>query len=259
MKRLLVSLFLIFISFQFYSQNKTQKDKIILKNGTSLIGTITERVIGEYVKVQTDDGKTRVIAVDEIVSIEKTKALPVIDLRPDPPKRSYKKNGFESIIGFSACITPSYIFKDILKEKKYQTYGVGAHWINGYRFARKYFVGLGISYEKYENNVKTMPLFIDAQICFLDYFISPLFSFSGGYAFGWSDKLEGNENGGVMLMPSIGAKFSFSKHAGLIIRFAYKIQQMKIFSHYRYLYMTPVAIPETKWFHMSSLRIEFVF
>jgi len=87
----------------------------------------------------------------------------------------------------------------------------------------------------------------------------PSSSFSGGYALGWNDDLGGNDNGGVMLMPMVGAKFSFSRHAGLIVRFGYKMQQMKIFDYNRYLYLTRVPVSKTKFYHMSAVKIEFVF
>jgi len=253
--RILVFIFLAILSYPAFTQGTKQLDLIQLKNGSRISGTITERQIEAYVKIMTEDGHELVISMDDIEKIEKLDIKPNVQLGKPGRKKDIKKRGFESLLGFSASITPLYY----LYHNEDQTFSVGFNWVNGYRFAGKYFVGLGVSYERYENKVVTLPVYLDFQMTFLNFFVSPLVSFSSGYALGWNDDLDGNDNGGVMLMPSIGAKFSFSRHAGLIVRFGYKMQQMKVFDFNRYLYLTRVPVSKTKLYHMLAVKIEFVF
>lgn len=192
---------------------------------------------------------------------QKTRDLPTIDSLPGSEDNLCKQSGFENIIGISGFISPLYVLGDALQHERRikQSYGAGLHWIGGYRFDRKYFIGAGVSYERYGNSSNALPVLFDVQISFRDMNVSPIFSFSGGYAFSWSDKQLGMFNGGVLLMPSLGSRICFAKQTGMIIRFAYKVQQMSVFSHYRYFYLTPEAVHERKWLHMICLRVEFVF
>ncbi len=167
---------------------------------------------------------------------------------------------------------PSSPFFDVVHSAS----GIGFSVINSYRFSPRFVAGIGIAYEAYNHiynssfDIKTLPVFLDLQYSVLKHAVSPLLSVSGGYSFGWivnntnlnhiyDDIKSHGDAAGLLINPMVGVKFTFVKHASLLIRIGYKLQQLDQWSYY-HIYPQNTFITHKKInYGMIALKIEYVF
>ena len=99
---------------------------------------------------------------------------------------------------------------------------------HGFQFSPHVFVGAGVGVQYFANDLVffgldldedfvVMPLYGDVRLTLLKKWVTPYLDLKSGWSFG-------NEVSGVMLNPSVGVRFGFSRHFGLHTGVGYAYQ-----------------------------------
>ncbi|MBU2650127.1 MAG: porin family protein [Bacteroidetes bacterium] len=262
MKKVLLSLLLLFVAILLSAQNKEYEDVVYLKNGSIIYGQIVEQVPGEYIKIKSGERNVFVFRMEEIDKIVVEEKKPPIS----PRKQRYnsiqiKKKGYEALVGTSFFVSPPYFFGE---NENPTANGFGVSLTNAYRFSPRFSIGVGIGFERYDEKIKALPVFIDIQYLFVEYPVAPAISLNGGYAFGWStnesipERYKTGDEAGISIAPMIGVKFVYHKHASLFLRLGYKLQELSRYDvHYNY---PSNSYSVGKYFYnMILVKAEFVY
>lgn len=215
MKNFILSTLFILISTFVYSQKSV--DVIHLKNGSIIRGTIVEQVPNEFIKVETSDRSVYTYKMDEIEKF--TREVDYLSENNSGYQFGYKgivETGFQIGVG------------------KFKDDRVKVNVINGIQINPHLYIGQGLGFRYYiESDVVAMPIFVDIRTHFINRKISPYFSLDIGYTLNASDDFSGM---GLIVAPTAGASFKFTKNFGLLVGLGYEMQKADTISYYYYYY-----------------------
>jgi len=231
---------LLLISFCFAQS----QDRVELKDGTSVSGTIKEYVSGEYVKILSVSEAEFTFKFDDIKEVKFGKKIDSI-----PTKGFFNNTTMGFMLGNSANGYPQGNFS--------------AHFINGYMFSPHFQIGLGLGLEGIDDNLY-FPTFLDVRWNFKKGRFTPFVGIQGGFAFhdnvqGPVDILPDNMwgrnrqyDGGPMSGVNFGIKNMVGSDLGYTLSIGYRFQQLnEYYTDWQFI----GAIKETSHLH----RIDFKF
>jgi hypothetical protein len=209
MKKILVTLFILSLSAQIFSQENTYNEQVTLNNGTVYVGKITMRN-ESVVMLQTKDGARFQFPATDVKSIETFTAQAL----PSPNNTDSIKNS-STDVGIMLSAGGSVFTKNAA----FATAGalqidiaLGAKNVAN----QNLFIGLGAGYENIfakPENVNILQIFGRAHKTFGNQHIAPFVSADLGYAIvsneGWS--------GGFLARVSGGASFKLSAQNSLFL------------------------------------------
>ncbi|NKI28189.1 hypothetical protein HCG49_16665 [Arenibacter sp. 6A1] len=216
MKRILVLMVLALVSTTAMAQQH-YRDIVYLKNGSVVRGIITEQYPNVSIKIETADQSIFVFRMEEIEKLGKELHRQKdgrIDLATEQASRHIRT-------------------VDIGYQKGIWDYGMD-RWklniVNSYAFSPIVSLGIGTGLRYYkESEAALIPLFANARINFLDATHTPFIAFDIGYSFDATYRLEGV---GMLLSPTIGARFGTSEGTTFTIGVGYEMQKMDFFYIY---------------------------
>lgn len=203
MKNFILFAFFILISTLAFSQKSV--DVIHLKNGSIIRGTIIEQVPNEFIKVETLDRSVYTYKMDEIEKF--TKEASYVSKENSGYQFGYRgivETGFQVGVG------------DFRNDR------VKVNVINGIQINPHLYIGQGLGFRYYiESDVVAVPIFVDIRTHFINKKISPYLSLDIGYTLNASDDFSGM---GLIVAPTAGASFKFTKNFGLLVGLGYEMQ-----------------------------------
>ncbi|MEM7039503.1 MAG: hypothetical protein AAF570_21190, partial [Bacteroidota bacterium] len=189
---LLVPALMLFLSV---SAQKTQ-DKVVLKDGSVIQGTITEYITTSHIRIKTEEGKVH--------------EYPAVDV-----KRT-RFNGVKNVAVKSSGYFNNTSFGLLFGGNAYYDSPVypSIRMVNGYKFKDRFWTGLGTGIEFFQGRT-WIPLYADLRYDFLKGDVSPYVQAIGGYNFRpdpnagvyqpWGYNYE-NDKGGIMTGVSLGIR-----------------------------------------------------
>jgi hypothetical protein len=232
---------LLLISFCFAQS----QDRVDLKDGTTVSGSIKEYVSGEYVKIISASDAEFTFKFEDIKEVRFGKKIDSI-----PTKGFFNNTTMGFMLGSNANGYPEGNFS--------------AHFINGYMFNPHFQVGLGLGLEGIDGNFY-FPTFLDARWNFKKGRFTPFVGIQGGYAFhdrergptnlnpdnnNWSRNTQ--RDGGFMSGINFGIKNMVGSELGYTLSVGYRFQQLdEYYTDWQFV----GSIRETSYLH----RIDFKF
>lgn len=221
MKKLLISTLLV-LSFVFSTDAQKSKydDKVKLKNGSVIYGTIVENLPDEHIKILLGGRETIKFFYEEI------------ELIKDGNHR-YRNLTFPQK-GFFNHTELGLIFDKEPEEFDNPSNLTNAYFsiqtVNGYRFSKYLNVGAGFGLDYY-GDVAALPLYLSIRGELFHSRVTPYYRMDFGKSFAWerdNNFVNYDEvKGGLMYHPGIGMRVNFSG-SSLMFNIGYKIQKMKI-------------------------------
>ncbi len=198
--------------------NQTFKDKIVLEDGSVLVGSIQD-YSDEGVVVLLSNGKTLKFRKDRI---EKVKMY----------QGSSKINGFTSPSWYHHA-NFSIQAGNNGNRNEYRI-GSSFSYSTGYRFSQYLSLGLGAGWDTYSIGSKEyfVPIYADITSFLTKSYSSPFFRLQAGASFSVVDNEAIVEhNGGWFLYPSFGWRLNGSEDLNYTLDFGFKMQK----AHYLYI------------------------
>ena len=203
---------------------RTLLDCVHLKNGSELVGLMTEMTPGESLRLLTYDGSTHVYDLDEVTAVTK---------RYGRWSNIYRKqfrnygdfNNPKGYFGIAEFGASAMFYSENIRPS--------LTIINGYRFRPQFAVGLGVGLNYYEGDGDlTIPVFLHLRSDFFDGAKSPFLALNiggqitlarGGYFI----------HEGVVVEPSFGYGFNVGKNQRLNVSLGLAIEsgEEKSYSH----------------------------
>lgn len=167
-------------------------DVVYLKNGSEMVGMITEMIPGERVSLLTYDGSTHIYSFDEIIMTGKKYGRWSREY-----KRQIRQEGqFNKPRGYfgTAEFSTALMFTS-------ENIKVGVTMVGGYRFRPQFALGLGSGVRLYAHDGEpTIPLFLHFRSDFYDRDKTPFIALNTGVQ--WS--IGGGGHSGLICEPSFG-------------------------------------------------------
>lgn len=213
------------VFFHRYSGGRMFLDVVHLKNGSEIIGVITDLVPGEDLRLTTYDGSTYLYDLDEVSMITKRYGR-----WSNAYRRQMRNDGrFNNSRGYFGIAEM----------------GVGALFgtenirpsltiINGYRVCPQFAVGLGTGINWYEGSGEfTVPVFLHIRSDFFNSTRSPFLALNIGGQFSFErNRYESERHEGLVVEPSFGYGFNIGPHQRLNISLGIALETYKYWYKY---------------------------
>jgi hypothetical protein len=238
-------LLLLFISLPLSGQ-KRRVDAVYLNNGEVYRGRILEQPDQEKIHLETLCLNTRMFPTKDISHIGQEK----VDLMV------LRMGGHASARGYFNYSDLGFLLGSGSNEKNAI---LSIQMVNGYKFGRKYFAGIGTGIEFFEQAY--IPLFADFSYMLTENRVSPFLTGSMGYTFSIDDPPEQwgartNNLGGMMYSVGIGTSIRTGMTSSFAISLEYRYQNLR--SDYTEDWNEDV-LHFDKQYNRLSLRLGFVF
>ncbi|MBN8570874.1 MAG: hypothetical protein J0M18_14695 [Ignavibacteria bacterium] len=206
MKKILFIILLLAV-VKVYSQD-IPLDVIYFKDGTRIMGVITELIPGSTVKITDRNGKDLSFSMSVVERIEKENFN-----RDDYLNRPKRDSIYYATKKFTN-ITKVGLVRNISDYKNNVTFSnVFSYQVNELSF------GIGGSYIKYASGY-TVPVFIDAKYTFLFQKIKPYFYIDLGYS------VSDEKGKGIYFQTGTGVRFNIKNNIDLVFDAAYSYQKV---------------------------------
>ncbi len=206
MKKILFIILLLAV-VKVYSQD-IPLDVIYFKDGTRIMGVITELIPGSTVKITDRNGKDLSFSMSVVERIEKENFN-----RDDYLNRPKRDSIYYATKKFTN-ITKVGLVRNISDYKNNVTFSnVFSYQVNELSF------GIGGSYIKYASGY-TVPVFIDAKFTFLFQKIKPYFYIDLGYS------VSDEKGKGIYFQTGTGVRFNIKNNIDLVFDAAYSYQKV---------------------------------
>ena len=175
-----------------HPDNRSILDVVYLRNGSEMVGMITEMIPGESISLLTYDGSTHVYSLDEVIMTGKKYGRWSREYR----RQIWKMEGFNNPKGYFGIIE----FGSALMFTS-ENIRVGLTLINGYRFMPQFAIGIGTGFRLYAHDGElSIPLYLHVRSDFFDRDQTPFIALNAGiqWSVGWE------EHAGLVLEPSFG-------------------------------------------------------
>jgi hypothetical protein len=214
----LVLLVIVFFCVSFLSDlaaQKQQVDAVYLKNGEIYRGSLQNHPDENLIMLQTLCWNNMIFNTGDVDHIERE----MVNARNS--RMHLPSNGYFNRTDLGALIGAGNNEKNAI---------FSAQMINGYKINSRFYPGLGIGIELYEQAV--VPLFADMSYHFGRNVISPFIRGSIGYSIPVEDPPENwgvhtNYNGGYMYAAGMGTFIRLNGHNSLSISLVYRFQSLK--------------------------------
>lgn len=199
---------------QALASDEDKTDVILLKNGSTIRGRITEKVPGDKVVIERADGQVFEVPVEKIFALTDEDHLEQRrkELELFKPKSQFR--GWENVTTAGFYRGEGSTF--------FAVSSVSGAWLGD-----NLFLGLGIGWDNYPDG-NMVPLFAEARIYRKWRSLRPFAFVDAGYSFGWIEDMGGAAYGGLQLTLGVGTKlFAGSKGALPVIQFGFRLQGSK--------------------------------
>ncbi|MEA3497023.1 MAG: hypothetical protein U9R42_13435 [Bacteroidota bacterium] len=219
--KLIIFVFLTFVSFSLFSQNKTE-DIIKLKNGNIFRGKIIEKD-SNIIKIETRAMNTLVFNKNEILEVSKINIQPISNLKNYGYSFSVKLgslSGNSNYYGMDNAFTIQFV--------------------NAYSFSNRLSCAITTGLEVYDK--ATVPLMASFSFDILDNDLTPFVYCDGGYSFSLSPSGNGYEyysydykyKGGYVINPGVGMKKYFNNNTAFVLSIGYRNQKLRQIRTYKF-------------------------
>jgi hypothetical protein len=206
-------------------------DQVILLDGTSREGHIQEYVPDRYVLIRDHRDRENTFSMDEVARIEYGTVEGLI-FRRQRERRPYAfvEEGWYHQTGFGVSLGREAVESDFNFGPGVRTvFGFHLQYVMGWQFSRYFGLGGGLSFDVYNFERREMAL---APLLQLRSFLTrtntaPYVSFGAGYGFAFKNRDFGlnRAQGGVLLHPAVGVRFTGSNGTAMSIDFGYRLQR----------------------------------
>lgn len=192
-------------------QKNKQEDVVYSKNGSVLRGLLVSKS-DSAVKMQTADGSIWVIPAADIVTLKR-----------EPRFGSFNNSGkaFASYTELGPLIAGKTTIDGVT------TAAFSFQTVNGYRFSRPFFIGLGTGADLYATQT-IIPLFasVRGDLGSGAAAVVPFYFADAGHGVNITQDSPGNTGfkGGLLYAAGLGLKIPFNRSAGFLISFGYRYQ-----------------------------------
>ncbi len=216
-KKITLLTIFIFLNFITWGQDAPPLKTLYLKDGSFLLGHMIAERRDSY-HWELTDGTQIIFQKDQVRLIE--------DQRDN--FFHLKKGKIKRIRGFYGSLMVGQLFEKKINEWIEPDHATSINVAVGYQLNPKYAVGVGTGYDIYETPV--IPLFLNFHGDLLNSTTTPYYRLSAGYGFTapTKDQKENqslDQNGGILLHPSIGLKFHTRSNLAMLIDFGYRFQR----------------------------------
>ena len=241
---LILSIVLLLIPLMAEGQKK-EVDAIYLSNGEVFRGTIKDHFNPELIQLETLCSNLRLFPVNQVSRIEKEE----IDLFAFSREASISTRGYFNHTDLGALIGSGNNNNAIFS----------IQMVNGYKFGKRYYPGIGIGLEFFEQAV--VPVYSDFTYMLGSRRVNPFLRGSVGYSIPLEDPEEQwgsttNNQGGFLYSAGVGTSIRTGSSSALAISLVYRFQSLK--SVYTQEWNDEVLNIE-KQFNRIALRIGFIF
>lgn len=212
MKRLLLTLVVIFYSTMYAQAQSQSTETVYLKNGSAIKGNVIEMIPSKQIKIQTADGSIFVYTIDEVDKItkEENSNNNLLNLFKNQSHTSYKTTGFRGAVEFG------YVAGDLKGPEL--TFSLGGQ-INPYLF-----IGAGSGLQYLTDLEKAcIPVFADIKGYLLKGSITPYVSLKIGYKF----PLYAGLDGGFYCSPTVGVRAMTTNRSAIILGIGFSSQKIQ--------------------------------
>jgi len=227
--------------------NYKYRDKLILKNGNKIIGQLIDYKYGDKITIQLISGSTLIFPDSIIEKLETFSSKPEKNYN-FKPKGIYYYFGFNFIPnGGSEFSIPSS--------------GLGVEFATGYRFNQYFSTGLGFGVETFNEGFGEFffPVYIDFISFLKKSYVSPFIRLQAGYSFiKTTNEYISESNGGVLLNPAFGIRFSAKKSVDYTLDVNFKYQKANFVYHQTNRW-NPITSYRDVIFRRFSLRFGILF
>ena len=225
---------------------KHKVDAVYLANGEIFRGRIVENLDPDMLSLETLCLNTRLFSRDEILRIEKEK----INIQAFRYGRESSIHGYFNHTDMGVLIGSGNGPDNV---------AFSLQMVNGYKFGRKYYPGIGTGIEFYDHAV--VPVFADFSYALADNRVSPFLRASLGYSIPledpgevWGTRVE--NKGGMLYAAGLGAAIRTGSSSALTITLVYRFQSLR--SLYTQDWNDDVVNIERR-LNRIALRIGFIF
>lgn len=239
-------IFLVLSASQLVGGQKQEVDAVYLGNGEIYRGWIQEHHNPDLVQLETLCLNTRLFPLSEILRIEK-ETVKLAD---------FGRFGGASVHGYFNHTDLGFLIGSGNNDKHIV---FSVQMVNGYKFRRKYYPGIGTGIEFYEQ--AHVPVYADFKYVLLDHRVSPFLRGSMGYSISLEDPPEEwgsrtDNHGGILCAAGIGTSIRTGSSSVLAISIVYRFQSLK--STYTAEWNDEILNLE-KQYNRLALRIGFIF
>lgn len=206
-------------------------DQVIMLDGTSREGNIQEYVPQRYVSIIDYQGRHNTFAWEEVARVEYGTVEGRI-FRRQRERRPYAfvEQGRYHQTGFGVSLGRETVnSNDFFGSSIRTVYGVHIQYVLGYQFNRWIALGGGLSFDVYNFERREIAL---APLVQLRSFLTrtntaPYLSMGTGYGFAFKNEKFGlnRAEGGLLLHPAVGMRFTATNGSALLIDFGYRLQE----------------------------------
>lgn len=225
---------------------KLEVDAVYLNTGEIYRGRIQAHINPGLVQLETLCHDTRLFLKDEITRIEKEK----VNFRDFSPYEEASVQGYFNHTDLGFLIGSGNNDRNVI---------FSIQMVNGYKFGRKYFPGIGAGIEFYDQAY--VPVYGDFKYFLSRHRVSPFLKSSLGYSIPIEDPPEQwgsrtDNRGGILYSAGFGTSIRTGGASALVISLDYRFQSLK--SVYTEDWNDEVLNLE-KQLNRVSLRIGFMF
>jgi hypothetical protein len=242
--------FLLFVMFFCVScmtdlaAQKQEVDAVYLKNGEIYRGSLLNEQDEKKIMLQTLCWNTMVFDTGDVDHIQR-EMVNVKSSRLHVPSSGYFNRTDMGVLTGSGNNEKNAIFS--------------THMVNGYKINSRFYPGLGIGIEFYEQAV--VPLFADVSYHFSRNVLSPFVRGSVGYSMPVEDPPENwgmhtNNNGGLMYAAGLGTLIRLNGHNAISLSLVYRFQSLKSVITQDW---TDEVMNLNKQYNRIAFRIGFLF
>jgi hypothetical protein len=242
--KLIPAIFLLLIPMLVDGQ-KQEVDAVHLNSGEVFRGTIKDHFNPEKIQLETLCSNTRIFQVEDISRIEKES----IDLFAFSREARVSTQGYFNRTDLGALIGSGNDNNAIFS----------IQMVNGYKFGKRYYPGVGIGLEIYEQAV--VPIFADFTYLLGTRRVNPFLRGSIGYSIPLEDPEEQwgtltDSKGGVAYAVGVGTSIRTGSSSALVFSLIYRFQSLK--SVYTEDWTDEVLHIEEQ-FNRIAFRVGFIF
>jgi hypothetical protein len=225
---------------------KLEVDAVYLNTGEIYRGRLQENLNPDLIQLETLCHDTRLFSKNEIIRIEKEKInLSAFSRYGEAPVQGYFNHTDLGFLIGSGNNDHNIIFS--------------IQMVNGYKFGRRYYPGIGTGIEFYDQAY--VPLYADFKYFLSDHRVSPFLRGNLGYSIPLEDPPEqwGSRtvnHGGILYSAGVGTSIRTGSSSALVISLDYRFQSLR--SVYTADWNDEVLNLE-KQYNRVSLRIGFIF
>lgn len=213
------------LHFHRHSGGRMFLDVVHLKNGSEIIGVITDLVPGENLRLTTYDGSSYLYDLDEVSMITKRYGR-----WSNAYRRQMRNDGrFNNSRGYFGIaelgVGAMFVTENIRPSLTI---------INGYRVCPQFAVGLGTGVNWYEASGEfTVPLFLHVRSDFFNSTRSPFLALNIGGQFSFDRRrYESDIHEGLVIEPSFGYGFNVGPHQRLNVSLGIALETYKWWYNY---------------------------